>query len=471
MQNRHASLIAKLRQLVGEANVHTSVTNLHVHAYDATPLLHEHPLAVVDPRSEEDVHRLLEWANEEGIGLIPRGSGTGLSGGAVPVANSVVVRFHHWNRIEEIDEENLTAWVQPGVITAHLHEAVEARGLFYPPDPGSMKICTIGGNVAENSGGLRGLKYGVTANYVMGIEGFLPSGQPICTGNKCVKDVAGYNIKQLLVGSEGTLAIFTRILLKLIPRPQSSRTLLALFDSMRAAASAVSEIIAYPIIPVTLEFLDRVTVQCVEDFAHIGLPRDVESLLLIESDGHPVVVDEEITAIQHIVRENGAREVHLAQDKAEAERLKTARRAAFSALARVRPTTILEDVTVPRSVLPDMVAAIEAIAQRYRLQIGVFGHAGDGNLHPTVLCDERDREEMQRVEQALEAIFETAVQLGGTLTGEHGIGLAKRPFLERLADAGALELMRHIRRVVDPNGILNPGKVLLPRPRCETLVI
>ncbi len=469
MKDRQTLIIEKLRQLVGETNVLASDTQRHVHAYDATPLLHEHPLAVVHPRNEEDVHNLLVFANEAEIGIVPRGSGTGLSGGAVPSRESIVLRFHHWNQILEIDEENLTAWVQPGVITAHLHKAVEARGLFYPPDPGSMKICTIGGNVAENSGGLRGLKYGVTANYVMGVEGFLPTGQPICTGNKCVKDVAGYNIKQLLVGSEGTLAVFTRILLKLIPRPQSSRTLLALFDSMEAAASTVSEIIAYPIIPVTLEFLDRVTIQCVEDFAHIGLPRDVESLLLIESDGHPAVVEEEITAMEEIARRQGARALHIAADTAEAEQLKTARRAAFSALARMRPTTILEDVTVPRSALPEMVAAVQEIARKHHVLIGVFGHAGDGNLHPTVLCDERNREEMQRVEKALEAIFETAVQLGGTLTGEHGIGLAKRPFFERLTDAGALELMRHIRRVVDPKRILNPDKILLPRPRCETL--
>lgn len=464
-----SALIEKLKQIVGKENVLTDAADLHVYAYDATPLLHQHPLAAVHPPDEQAVQQLLYFANEANIGLIPRGSGTGLAGSAVPAKDSVVVLFHRWNKILEIDEENLTAWVQPGVITARLHEAVEERGLFYPPDPGSMKICTIGGNVAENSGGLRGLKYGVTANYVMGIEGFLPTGTPLCTGNKCVKDVAGYNIKQLLVGSEGTLAIFTRILLKLIPRPQSTRTLLALFNTMEDAAATVSDIIYHRIIPVTLEFLDQITINCVEDFAHIGLPRTAEALLLIESDGHPAVVAEEIEAIEQIARKHHALSLQVARNQAEANRLKQARRAAFSALARMRPTTILEDVTVPRSELSSMVATIRHIAKKYQLLIGLFGHAGDGNLHPTILCDERDKEEMHRVEQALEAIFQAAVEYGGTITGEHGVGLAKQPFFEKLTNAGTLELMRQVRRVVDPNRILNPDKILSPRPRCESV--
>jgi glycolate oxidase len=383
----------------------------------------------------------------------------------------VVLLFPSWNKILEIDEENLTAWVQPGVITERLHKAVEARGLFYPPDPGSQRICTIGGNVSQNSGGLRGLKYGVTGDYVMGIEGFLPTGEPFVTGGKCVKDVAGYDLRRLLVGSEGTLGVFTRILLKLIPKPRERRTLLAVYPRAVDAAATVSAIIAARIIPATLEFLDQVTIRCVEDFAHVGLPRDAESLLLMETDGHPAVVADEAEQMADIARRHGASRVDVAATEADAERLRTARRAAFSALARLRPTTILEDVTVPRSELADMVEKVQEITARHNVMVGIFGHAGDGNLHPTVLCDERDADEMHRVHAVLEEIFEEAVARGGTITGEHGVGLSKRPFFERFTSPGSLELTRRVRKAVDPNGILNPGKILTPTVKRESLVV
>jgi glycolate oxidase len=465
-------VLDRLRAIVGPDRVKCDPADRQLFAYDATPLLHGEPIAAVAPPDADAIGEILLAANEMGFGVIPRGSGTGLAGAAVPTDfPSVVLLFPSWNKILEIDEENLTAWVQPGVITERLHKAVEARGLFYPPDPGSQRICTIGGNVSQNSGGLRGLKYGVTGDYVMGIEGFLPTGEPFVTGGKCVKDVAGYDLRRLLVGSEGTLGVFTRILLKLIPKPRERRTLLAVYPRAVDAAATVSAIIAARIIPATLEFLDQVTIRCVEDFAHVGLPRDAESLLLMETDGHPAVVADEAEQMADIARRHGASRVDVAATEADAERLRTARRAAFSALARLRPTTILEDVTVPRSELADMVEKVQEITARHNVMVGIFGHAGDGNLHPTVLCDERDADEMHRVHAVLEEIFEEAVARGGTITGEHGVGLSKRPFFERFTSPGSLELTRRVRKAVDPNGILNPGKILTPTVKRESLVV
>ncbi|MEY2466350.1 MAG: glycolate oxidase, partial [Verrucomicrobiota bacterium] len=303
------------------------------------------------------------------------------------------------------------------------------------------------------------LKYGVTRNYVMGMEVVLPDGELLWTGNKCVKDVAGYSLKDLFIGSEGTLGVITKVLLKLIPKPAAKRTLVATFAQMDHAAQAVSDIIAAQIIPCTLEFLDRTTIHCVEDYAKIGLPLDCEALLLMETDGHPAAVAEEMAKMEELARKNGALEIRVAKDDAEATRMATARRSAFSALARVAPTTILEDVTVPRSELAKMVRFVESIAKKYKLRIGTFGHMGDGNLHPTFLTDERNKEEMHHVEEAFKEIFAEAICLGGTITGEHGIGVAKKSFLPKFAGDAQMRVMRELRRALDSNGILNPGKM------------
>lgn len=382
-----------------------------------------------------------------------------LSGGSIPTPGGVVLCLAQMNRILEVDARNLTLRAQAGATTISIAEAAEAEGLFYPPDPGSMKISTIGGNVAENSGGLRGLKYGITRDYVMGLEVVLPDGEIIFTGNKCVKDVAGYSLRDLFIGSEGTLGVVTEVLLKVIPKPQARKTLLALFDRMEAASDTVSEIIAHKVIPCTLEFLDRVTIHCVEDFAHIGLPLDCEAVLLMETDGHPAAVEEEANAMEQIALRMGARQVRVAETPEDAARLATARRAAFSALARVAPTTILEDATVPRSELTRMVAHIQEVGKKHRLKIGTFGHMGDGNLHPTFLTNEKDADEMHRVEEAMKEIFDFAIALGGTITGEHGVGLAKKAFLPAALGDKNLEVMKRMRRAFDPGGILNPGKM------------
>jgi len=287
------------------------------------------------------------------------------------------------------------------------------------------------------------------------------------TGNKCVKDVAGYSLKDLFIGSEGTLGVITKVLLRLIPKPAAKKTMVATFAQMDQAAEAVSAIISAQIIPCTLEFLDRTTIHCVEDYAKIGLPLDCEALLLMETDGHPAVVAEEAAQMETICRKCGAMEVRVAADDAEGARLASARRSAFSALARVAPTTILEDATVPRSELARMIRFVEAVAKKYRLRIGTFGHMGDGNLHPTFLTDERNKEEMHRVEEAFKEIFDEAIRLGGTITGEHGVGLAKKSFLPKFAGEAQMQVMRQLRHVLDPNGILNPGKMFDPSPKCE----
>src|SRR6476646_7844948 len=453
-------IISELQQIVGPANVLTSPEDLITYSFDGTAALHQLPGCVVFVHKAADVAAILQLAQHEKTPVVTRGSGTGLSGGSLPVPDSIILCTVRMNKIIELDRANLTMLVEPGVTTLEVSDAASAANLFYPPDPGSMKISTIGGNVAENSGGLRGLKYGVTRNYVMGMEVVLPSGEVMWTGNKCVKDVAGYSLKDLFVGSEGTLGVITKVLLRLIPKPVAKKTMVATFSQMDHAAEAVSAIIAAQIIPCTLEFLDRTTIHCVEDYAKIGLPLDCEALLLMETDGHPAVVAEEAAQMEAICRKSGCLEVRVAKDDAEGARLASARRSAFSALARVAPTTILEDATVPRSELARMIRFVASIATKYKLKIGTFGHMGDGNLHPTFLTDERNHEEMHRVEEAFKEIFDEAIRLGGTITGEHGIGVAKKSFLPKFAGDAQMQVMRALRSVLDPNHILNPGKML-----------
>ncbi len=462
MMQLEKTIITRLREIVGEKEVLDRKEDLIPYSFDGTAALKQYPGCVVFTQTTEQVSEVLKLANREGIPVVTRGSGTGLSGGSLPSDQCIVLCTVKMNRILELDAANLTLTAEPGVTTLTISEAVDKAGLFYPPDPGSMKISTIGGNVAENSGGLRGLKYGVTRNYVMGMEVVLPDGEICWMGNKCVKDVAGYSLKDLFIGSEGTLGIITKVLLRLIPKPQAKKTMVATFEQMDRAAEAVSAIIAAQIIPCTLEFLDRTTIHCVEDFAKIGLPLDCEALLLIETDGHPSVVSEEAEKMEAICRDNGCKEIRVAKDDAEATKLASARRAAFSALARLSPTTILEDATVPRSELGHMIRYVASIADKYKLRVGTFGHMGDGNLHPTFLTDERNKDEMHRIEEAFEEIFKEAIRVGGTITGEHGIGVAKKRFLPDFAGQAQMRVLREVRKSLDPKGILNPGKIFDP---------
>lgn len=465
-----AHVKTKLIEIVGRENYDDSEAGRLVYSYDATPQFQSLPDGVISPDNAKQVSDIVKVCNEHNIPIIPRGSGTNLCAGTCPTEGGLVLLFRHMNRILEIDEENLTVTVQPGVITLDMINEVEAKGLFYPPDPSSMKISTIGGNINENSGGLRGLKYGVTRDYVIALEIVLANGDIIRTGGKLAKDVAGYDLTRLFVGSEGTLGIITEATLKLIPMPETKKTMLALYQDIDAAARSVSNIIANKIIPTTLEFLDQPTLQVVEDFAQIGLPTNVQAVLLIEQDGPEQVVERDMQRIAELCMLEQAVSVEVAQSEEHAMALRTARRAALSALARLKPTTILEDATVPRSEIAKMVRSINEIAAKYDVNICTFGHAGDGNLHPTCPTDSRNHDEIERVEKAFAEIFEKAVELGGTITGEHGVGVMKAPYLELKLGEQGIAAMRSIKAAFDPNNIMNPGKVFAKESRKRVVV-
>ncbi|PQP87125.1 FAD-binding oxidoreductase [Paenibacillus sp. AR247] len=460
----------ELVAILGSSYVKDDPQSLVTHSYDGTPMLQSLPDAVVYPENTSQVSEVMKVLSRHKIPVVGRGSGTNLCGGTVPVQGGVVMVMHRMNRILEIDMENLTAIVQPGLNTKQFITHVEELGLFYPPDPSSMSISTLGGNIAECSGGLRGLKYGTTKDYVIGLEAVLASGDIIRTGGKLMKDVAGYDLTKLLVGSEGTLAIITEATLKLIPPPKYKKTMLAMYKDLYGAARTVSKIIENRIIPATLEILDRSTIRVVDDYAKLGLPLDMEAILLIEQDGDMETVERDIALITDICRSEQADQVSIAASAEEAERLLTARRSAFTALARLKPTTILEDATVPRSKIADMVLEINRIAKKYDVQICTFGHAGDGNLHPTATTDARNQEEIHRVDEAFEEIFEAAIRLGGTITGEHGVGLVKSPFLEWKVGAAGMEVMKAIKQSFDPHNLLNPGKMFAKETRKRVVI-
>lgn len=422
-----SSLLTEFRNLLGKANVLDSEADRHVYSYDAAVLDAVVPELVLRPSSSEQLGKTVALCNENKLPMTVRGAGTNLSGGTIPTKkHGVVILTNGMNKILEINEEDLYAVVQPGVVTSKFAAEVARHGLFYPPDPGSQSVSTMGGNVAENAGGLRGLKYGVTKDYVMGVNFWNVEGEYVKSGGKTVKCVTGFNIAQLMVGSEGTLGVFDEIILKLVPPPVASKAMLAEFDDINKASETVAAIISNKIVPCTLEFLDNASIKYVDDFTKAGLPRDAAAILLIEVDGgHTALVEDDAAKVVEICKKQGATRVQLAKDAAEKTKLWEARRNALPALARARPTTVLEDATVPRSQIPAMIKAINEIGEKHRLQIGTFGHAGDGNLHPTILTDRRDKEEFHRVEQAVDEIFDVALRLGGTLSGEHGIGIAK----------------------------------------------
>jgi glycolate oxidase len=453
------STLDAFQKIVGSQHLLTQKEDMFTYSYDAAVLDPVLPAAAVVPENTSQLGEIIALCHEKKIPVTVRGAGTNLSGGTIPNASGIVILTGRMNKIVEINEADMYAVVEPGVVTATLAAQVEKRGLFYPPDPGSMAVSTIGGNVAENAGGLRGLKYGVTKDYVMGLRFFDSQGNYIKTGSKTVKCATGYNITGLMVGSEGTLGILDQIILKLIPAPKTRQAMVAVYDTIEQASETVAGIISARILPATLEILDNFTIRAVEDFSKAGLPKDAAALLLIEVDGHPAVVAEEAEQVKALCLKMGARSIDRAKDDAQRDKIWAARRSALSALAQLKPTLVLEDATVPRSRIPDMVKSLQAIAKKYRIDIGTFGHAGDGNLHPTILTDRRNKEEFHRVEQAIEEIFDTALAMGGTLSGEHGTGIAKAPFLEKEAGYSSVLFSRRLRAALDPNNILNPGKI------------
>ncbi len=455
----NAKIITELREAIGSERVSIAPEDLVAYAYDGT-WAEARPDLVAHPESTGHVSAILRIAQENRVPVVPRGSGTGLAGGSLPVGGSICLNLARMVRIIEISAPDTLAVVQPGVITYDLQKEVERFGLFYPPDPASVYQCSIGGNVATNAGGPRCLKYGVTGDYVLGLEVVLAGGQVLRLGGRTIKDVAGYNLRQIFVGSEGTLGVVTEITVRLIPKPAAQRTALAAFPRLADACLAVGNILQAGIVPLVTELMDQGTTRAVEEFKKLNLPTDVEALLLVAVDGDEDSVRREIDLVAGTLRKSGARELRHAQSAQESEALWEARRSISPAIARLARNKLGEDITVPRSKIPEMVARLRQIGENNELGLVVYGHIGDGNLHPTILCDRRDAAMMKRVEKAAGEILEASIDLGGTLTGEHGIGIFKRHHVPLGINAGALHWMREVKRLFDPLGIMNPGKKL-----------
>ena len=452
------TLVEALRAAVPDG-VLTEAEDLIAYGFDGTFYDRTPPLVVL-PVTTAQVSAVHRIATARRIAITPRAMGSGLSGGAVPLDGSIVLGVARMDRILEIDPVDRVAVVQAGVINARLQAEVEARGLFYPPDPSSLKQSAIGGNVAENAGGARCLKYGVTGDYVLALEVVLPDGTVIRTGGRTVKNVTGYDLRRLFTGAEGTLGTITEITLRLLSKPRFARAATAAFDRIEDAAEATTAVMASGVLPAAIELIDNLTLRCVEANAPTGLPLDADALLIFGVDGNDErVLAEDLAMIERIAREHGARDVRVSASDAESERLWAARRSISPALARRRPNKLGEDVCIPPRSLVALIRRVREIAAEFALEIPVFGHIGDGNLHPNILCDKRDPEEMQRVAGAARAIFETTVALGGTLSGEHGIGLLKKQFMELDVGPHTLAVMRTIKDALDPLGIMNPGKI------------
>lgn len=439
--------------IVSEENYLDSKTDTACYAYDASRIKFM-PEAVVFPSSAREISQIMTLATKHLFPVYPRGAGSGLTGGSVPSSGGLVISMEKFNRILKIDAENLYADVEPAVINSVLQKAVEEKGLFYPPDPASMNYSSIGGNIAENAGGMRAFKYGVTKNYVMGLEVVMPDGRIIDTGSSCVKDVVGYDLTSLFVGSEGTLGIITKATLKLLPFPKAKKTLTATFLSLNDAARAVSRIVSAKVVPSTLEFMDRQTLIAVGKKINFPLDDKENALLLIELDGEEDAIDIKSKRIKKICKENGVLKISIAKDRKEQEKLWQVRRNASPSLQGIARYRQNEDVVVPRSKIPEAVERMQEISQRLGIKIINFGHAGDGNIHVNILSDDKDK-----VEKGIEEVFSLAIELDGRISGEHGIGLSKKEHIAKNLKGTSMDIMKELKKVFDPDNILNPDKI------------
>ncbi|MBW1940240.1 MAG: FAD-binding protein [Deltaproteobacteria bacterium] len=448
----------KLQAIVGKAYCTRAKEDLLCYAYDATAKTYL-PDAVVFPQNTKEVSSILKLANQDDFFVIPRGSGSGVTGGTLAVKGGVILVMTRFKHVYKIDKNNLVAHVEPGVLTGTFHKMVEKEGFFYPPDPASSDFCTLGGNIAECAGGPRAVKYGVTRDYVLGLEVVLPTGEIIHTGVQTAKGVVGYDLTRLLVGSEGTLGVITRLILRLLPLPQALETMTAVFDDIYIAAETVSKIIRNRIIPRTIEYMDNASIRCVENYVKTGLPVDAQALLILEVDGNPGEVNITIKKLKELCMLQGAKYVKIAETRQEAENLWKARKSISPALFMYGPDKINEDIVVPRDKIPAMVGKISQLRAETGLTMVSFGHAGDGNIHFNLMLDKKNKEELEKAKKVIEILFDYTLELGGTISGEHGVGITKAPYIKKEIGSVELALMKKIKKIFDPKGILNPGKI------------
>ena len=453
-------IVAALKEIVGVDQVSTEHADRICYSYDATQQKFL-PDVVVHPQTTAQISRIMRLANVEKIPVFPRGAGSGFTGGSLPTRGGIVLTTEQMDRILEIDQDNLVAVVQPGVVTEQFQLAVEKVGLFYPPDPASLKFSTLGGNVAECAGGPRCVKYGVTKDYILGLEVVTPTGDVITTGGPTMKGVVGYDLTKLMCGSEGTLGIITRIVIKLLPLPEGKKTMLVLFDSIDGAARAVSAIVRNKIIPTTLEFMDGRTLDCVRQATGLQVPEAARAVLIIEVDGDIEFLDKQARKIADIIQPLGVVETRIAETHDESEAIWQIRRSVSASLRKVNPDKFNEDICVPRSKVPEMIRKVDEIADRYQIPIVNFGHAGDGNIHVNIMIDKKIPGELEKAEKAIKEVFLGALALGGTMSGEHGIGIAKAPYIPLEITPETALYMKTIKKALDPNNILNPGKIFL----------
>ena len=452
-------LISQLEKIIGKEAVLTAKEDLNAYSYDGTAIWAHMPDVVVLPMTTEQVSQILKLANENRIPVTPRGAGTNVSGGSIPIKGGIVLCTTRMNKILDINKTNLTATVEPGVVLQNLNIALAEQGLFYPPDPQSFLCCTLGGTVAENAGGPYCVKYGVTKQYLLGLEVVLANGYIMKLGGVTVKNRTGYELIMLFTGSEGTLGVITKITLRLIPMPLSNKTMMAIFDDMAVGGQAVSDILASGVVPAKVEFVDNFVIRRIEEMTPMGLPVDAKALLLLQADGSPAAVEVDAKQIVDILKKSGAKEVKVAKDANEAAAFWGMRRAGFAAVFGAAHTVLAEDVAVPRDKLAEFIRRLDEISKRTGFFIQYLGHAGDGNLHPSIFTDIRNKEEFARAQETMGEIFRAAMELGGVLSGEHGIGLEKQRFLKDAMDPVALDIMKKIKAILDPNNILNPGKI------------
>ncbi len=452
-------ILSQLKRIAGKEGVLHSPEDLAVYSYDGA-FEKGCPDVVVLPTTTEQVSQIIRLAGFGHIPVVTRGMGSGLTAASVPFQGGIALGMTRMNRLLEIDRVNAIARVEAGIVTADLQTEVEKVGFFYPPDPSSNRHSTVGGNIACNAGGPRCLKYGVTGDYVLGLTVVLADGRILHTGGKCIKDVVGYDLSALFTGSEGTLGIITEAILRLVARPKFARTALVEFPALDDASQAVNDILSAGVVPATLELMDETAIACVEEGLHLGLPLDVEAILLIETDGSDEsAVLQDIETAASICKAGGARAVKVAQDEMERANFLKGRRSVSAALGRKAPNKLGEDITVPRSAIPAAIQRLKAISAKYGLPIVIFGHAGDGNLHPNILFDQRIPEQCAKVEQMVREEFSASLELGGTLSGEHGVGASKRPYMEKALGPISIEMQKRIKQAFDPLNILNPGKI------------